>query len=177
VTRLIRDEWDKMRQLVARQDEEYRRVLREKEKALVDANAAVTSLQEDFERHRNRSRNEQEGMTVRANEELLRRVVPISDNFARALAASETATNVEAVLSGVKKIYRLFDDVLSQEGLVPIKAEKGDAFNPKVHEALMEIETIEVADDAIYEVVQRGYMLGGKVFRPALVKVAREPRA
>ncbi len=71
-------------------------------------------------------------------------------------------------------IHRQFEDVLAKEGLVPIKA-AGLPFDPRVHEALMEVETTDVADDMVYEEVQRGYYLAGKVFRPALVKVARRP--
>lgn len=176
VARLLKEELDKTRQFFSRQEHDMALELRDKDKALLEANATVTGLQEDFERYRNRAKVEQEGMSLRANEDLLRRIVPIADNFARALSASANVTNVEAVLSGVQMIYRMFDDILSQEGLVPIKATRGTPFDPKVHEALMEVETDEFPEDSIYDEVQRGYYLAGKVFRPGLVKVTRPSR-
>lgn len=144
----------------------------ERQKALDDANARITTLKEDFDRHRTRVKNEQEAFATRANEELLRRIVPAVDNFERALTAAAGAANVEAILSGVKMIQRQFEDILSQEGLVPVKA-IGLPFDPRVHEALMEVAAVDVADETVVEEIQRGYHLGGKLFRPALVKVAR----
>ena len=144
----------------------------ERQKALDDAKERLTTLKEDFDRHRNRVKNEQETFSTRANEELLRRIVPAVDNFERALAATAGATNVEAILSGVKMIQRQFEDILSQEGLVPVKS-VGLPFDPRVHEALMEVAAIDVPDETVVEELQRGYHLGGKLFRPSLVKVAR----
>lgn len=154
--------------------EKLQATLEERQKALDDANGLIASLKEDFARYRNRTKTEQETFVARANEELLRKIVPVADNFDRALSAAAGASNVDAVLSGVKLIQRQFEDFLAQEGLVPIKA-TGLPFDPRVHEALMEVETAEVPDDTVYEEIQRGYYLGGKVFRPALVKVARTP--
>lgn len=175
VSRLMKDELDKGKLLIQRYETDFQNDLRDKDKALIDAKAAVTSLQEDFDRYRNRAKAEQEGMTGRASEELLRRVVPIFDNFERALAASAGSSNMEAVVNGVQMIYRQFEDVLRQEGLVAIRVHRGEEFNPKIHEALMEVETTEVPEDVIYDEIQRGYMLAGRLFRPALVKVARKP--
>ncbi|MBM3463202.1 MAG: nucleotide exchange factor GrpE [Armatimonadetes bacterium] len=168
VARLIKEELDKMRRVLVHAEHEAV----ESAKAVSVEKAAIISLQEDFDRYRKRTKSEQEGMTVRANEELLRRVIPVADDFKRALKASSGATNVESVLSGVQMISRQFDDILSREGLVPIPASMGTPFDPKVHEALKLVETDEVPEDTICEEMQRGYYLGGKVFRPAMVYVA-----
>lgn len=154
--------------------EEMEKALQEKDKIITEKNGLITSLKEDFDRYRKRAKTEQEAFVGRANEELLHRLVPVADNFMRCLAAAENATNVSAILDGVRMIHRQFEDVLSREGLVPIRA-KGEPFDPKLHEALDRIITTEVPDDTIYEEIQRGYTLGGKVFRPAMVKVAKAP--
>jgi molecular chaperone GrpE len=167
--RLLREEYDKIIALGRRLEEAYR----DKDKALTDAQAALDSLRDDFERFRARLKNEQEGMSARANESLLHKIVPVVDNFDRALRASAQASSVESVLAGVQMIYRMFDDVLIQGGLVPIRADLGTPFEPKTQEASVVVETDEYPEDSICEVVQRGYLLGGKVFRPAMVKVAR----
>lgn len=147
----------------------------EKQKALDDATGMISTLKEDFARYRNRQKTEQESFVARSNEELLRRVIQVADNFDRAVVAATGATNVAAVISGIEMIQRLFEEFLANEGLVPIKA-VGTKFDPRVHEALMDMETSTMPEDTVCEEIQRGYSLGGKVLRPALVKVARAPR-
>lgn len=149
--------------------------LLDKQRGLEDANVQLSSLKEDFDRYRTRQKAEQETFTVRANEQLLQHIVPVSDNFNRALAAAEGASNVDAVLNGVRMIQRMFEDVLQKGGLVPIEA-TGRPFDPTIHEALMDVQMTDVPEGTVVEEVQRGYYLAGKVFRPALVKVARGGR-
>lgn len=147
-------------------------IIAEKQGELDQSSVLLSSIKQDFDRYRTRHETEQEALTVRASEQLLHNVLPVADNLERAIAAAEGATNVDAVLNGVKMIQRIFEDVLAKEGLVPIAA-LGLPFDPRVHEALMDVQTTEVPEDTVFEEVQRGYYLGSKVFRPAMVKVAR----
>lgn len=139
---------------------------------VADAEARNEIMKEDFNRYRNRVKTEQDAFSARATEELLRKLVPVADNFTRALAVA--SVNTDAFREGVRMIHRQLGDVLTDAGLVPIKCE-GDRFDPQVHEALMRVETDEFPEDTVCEEVQRGYHLAGKLFRPALVKVARAP--
>lgn len=146
--------------------------IHERQKALEDALERYVTLKEDFDRYRTRVKNEQDSLTTRAGEDVLRQIVPVLDNFERATAAASGSSNLEAILSGVKMIQRQFEDVLTSSGMVPVKA-VGLPFDPKVHEALLEVAVDGVADETVVEEIQRGYTLGGKLFRPALVKIAR----
>ena len=167
--RLLREEYDKTLTASRRFEDAFK----ESEQEHTTLKEGYDQLRDDFERFRNRIKNDQEGMSARASENLLHMIVPVVDNFQRALKASEGAATVAAVLSGVQMISRMFDDVLKQGGLVLVQAEPGLPFEPKTQEAVGVVETDEYPEDHICEVVQRGYTLAGKLFRAAMVKVAR----
>jgi molecular chaperone GrpE len=150
----------------------------ELEKALVEAEAARDELlgdlkrvAADFDNYRKRAAREQEALVARAHAGLVEAILPVLDDLGRALEAA--AVHEEAKLEdGVRLVHRQLSDVLAKEGLKEIPTDI--PFDPHVHEALAAIPS-EAEEGTILEVIQRGYMLGDRVLRPARVIVAAAP--
>jgi molecular chaperone GrpE len=133
---------------------------------LVDA---LQRLQAEFANYKKRTAREQEAFASRANEQLLRELLPVLDDLGRALDAAEA--HEEAKLEeGVRLVHRQLAETLAKQGLAEI--ETNGTFDPHVHEALLS-QPSEAAEGSILEVVQKGYRLGDRVLRPARVVVSR----
>jgi molecular chaperone GrpE len=104
----------------------------------------------------------------RANARLVERLLPVLDNFERALAHADDDP-------GVELLYKDFRKTLEVEGLEEIEAE-GVPFDPQVHEAVQTIEDEEAEGDVVSSVFRRGYRFKGQVLRPAMVVVAHPSR-
>ncbi len=132
----------------------------------------LVRLQADFENYRRRTRKEMQENIIRANEELIGELLPVLDNFDRALVARDEAS-AESIRNGVELVYRQFLDILGKEGLTPIDT-LGEAFDPHVHEAaLVEATDDPDLDNQIVQELQKGYCFGDRVIRAAVVKVAK----
>lgn len=129
----------------------------------------------DFNNYRRRVREELEQARQFAIEDIVIRLLPILDNFERAIKAAEEIRDFDALHGGVILILRQLRDVLEKEGVKPIEAEEGQQFDPTRHEAAMRVDTEDYPDNAVIEELQKGYTLGEKVIRPSMVKVARHP--
>jgi len=128
-------------------------------------------LAAEFDNFRKRNARENAALTARANERLVKELIPILDDLGRALEAA--AEHEEAKLEeGVRLVHRALSDLLMKEGLAEIKTD--GKFDPHVHEALLS-QPSEEDEGAVIEVVQKGYKLGDKVLRPARVVVAAPP--
>jgi len=127
-------------------------------------------LAAEFDNFRKRNAREQASFAERANERLVKELIPILDDLGRALeAASE---HEEAKLEeGVRLVHRSLSDLLTKEGLAEIETE--GKFDPHVHEALLS-QPSDKDEGSVIEVVQKGYKLGDKVLRPARVVVAAQ---
>ncbi|HUV05863.1 MAG TPA: nucleotide exchange factor GrpE [Armatimonadota bacterium] len=128
----------------------------------------------DFDNYRRRVRAELEQARQFGIEDFIIRLLPVLDNFERAIKTAEEMNDFDALHGGVVLILRQLRDVLEKEGVRPIETE-GQQFDPTKHEAVMRVETDEYPDNAIIEEFQKGYMLGDKVIKPSMVKVARHP--
>ena len=125
-------------------------------------------LAAEFDNFRKRSAREQAALSERANERLVKELLPVLDDLGRALEAA--ADHEEAKLEdGVRLVHRALSDVLTKEGLAEIETE--GKFDPHVHEALLSQPSDE-EEGTVIEVVQKGYKLGDRVLRPARVVVA-----
>jgi molecular chaperone GrpE len=125
-------------------------------------------LAAEFDNFRKRNAREQAAFAERANERLVKELIPILDDLGRALEAA--ADHEEAKLEeGVRLVHRALDELLAKEGLAEIETE--GRFDPHVHEALLS-QPSEQEEGSVIEVVQKGYKLGDKVLRPARVVVA-----
>jgi molecular chaperone GrpE len=134
--------------------------------ALIDR---LARLQAEFDNARKRAVREQQDFREYAAADVIRNFLPILDSFERALKAGGDAGDFR---SGVELIYRQFQDALQKSGVQPIAA-AGEAFDPRVHEAIEMVDTTEVPDHQVLEELQRGYKYKDRLLRPAMVRVAR----
>jgi molecular chaperone GrpE len=127
--------------------------------------------QADFDNFRRRARQEKEDFAKYASLKLIEQLLPVVDNFERALSSSKETKDFDALIKGLDMTYRQLDQLLVQEGLQPIEA-IGQPFNPEFHQAIMQVESEEHGEGIILEELQKGYILKDKVVRPAMVKVS-----
>jgi molecular chaperone GrpE len=131
--------------------------------------ADLQRLAADFDNYRKRALRDQEAFASRAAERLVAKLLPVLDDLERALDAAELHEEAK-VIAGVAMTKSALAAALASEGLVEIVAE--GAFDPHVHEALLAQPADGVEPGSIVQVVQRGYLLGDAVLRPARVIVA-----
>ncbi|MFZ0861639.1 MAG: nucleotide exchange factor GrpE [Candidatus Sulfotelmatobacter sp.] len=139
-------------------------------KALQDR---LARLQAEFENSRKRAAREQLEFKEFAVAEALKSLLPILDSLDRALQAP--AQTLEEFRSGIQLIRKQFEDALAKLGLDQVPT-KGETFDPRVHEAVEVVETASAADNQVLEELQRGYKLRDRLLRPAMVRVARNPK-
>ncbi len=126
----------------------------------------------DFDNYRKRQREETLRQMNIVREDLVGKLLPVVDNFQRAIESAEAGHSYDALVEGVTLTLRQLMELLEKEGLAPIEA-VGRQFDPELHEAVMSVETDEYPENTIVEEFERGYTLNGKVLRPSRVKVAR----
>lgn len=146
---------DELAQQKALADDYYNRLLR---------------MQADFENFKRRVRQEKEEFYKYASESLMLQLLPVVDNFERALAAG--GDDGKNLLTGIQMIERQLKEVLQKEGLQAIET-VGQEFDPNLHDAVMQVESDEYSANTCVEELQKGYRLKDKVIRPAMVKVAQ----
>jgi molecular chaperone GrpE len=148
---------------------EAEQLLAEKEQQLAELNNRLLRLQADFDNFRRRSRQEKEEYFKYANQDLIAALLPVLDNFQRAIAANTNQD--DSFAAGVNMIYKQVVEVLTRAGLEQIEA-AGALFDPNLHEAVMSVESEEYGANTIIEEHQKGYRLKERVIRPSMVKVA-----
>ena len=137
-----------------------------------ELNQKLLRLQADFDNYRRRTRKEMQENIIRANEELIGELLPVIDNFERALVPRDDAS-AESIRSGVELVYKQFLDILNKEGLIPIDT-VGETFDPHVHDAALVETTCDPGlDNQVVQELQKGYCFGDRVLRAAVVKVAK----
>jgi molecular chaperone GrpE len=135
--------------------------------------ARYQRLAADFENYKRRTRQEMAERTQYANEELLRKLLPVLDSFKRLLEHAPEGID-PAWFEGAKLVARQFEATLEAQGLSPIQA-LGQKFDPAQHEAIAREETNDHEEGTVIEEMQPGYRLHDRVLRPTLVKVAQPP--
>src|SRR5262245_47858256 len=127
----------------------------------------------DFDNYRKRTEREREDYRQYAMESLLLQMLPVLDNFERALG-SLPPDLPRGFVEGVSLIYKQLQDVLSKQGLTPLRTEN-EMFDPHLHEAVETESRTDLPHHQIVGEVQKGYRLGKRILRPALVKVSLNP--
>jgi len=128
----------------------------------------VLRLQADFENFRRRTSKEKEELSAVVTQGMLKDMLPLLDNFERAMAAE--AKDGEAFQKGVEMIFTQFTEILKKNGLEHIEVE-GQKFDPNFHQAVMRVQNADMEDDDIAQELQKGYMVKGRVIRPSMVQV------
>jgi molecular chaperone GrpE len=130
---------------------------------------ALQRLKAEFDNYRKRTENERAAQAARAGEAIVKELLPVLDDLERALVSAEH--HEEAQLEdGVRLVHRALAEVLTRAGLAEI--DTVGAFDPHVHEALLAQPADAAEPGTVVQVVQKGYLLGDRVLRPARVVVA-----
>lgn len=143
------------------------------EEELVEAKNRLLRTQAELENFRKRSRREYEDAQRYREIDLLRDMLPVLDNVMRAIEASEKTSDVEALRSGFKMTAQQLEKLLDAHGCRVIETD-GSAFDPTVHDAILQQPAAAVAPGTIIGTAVRGYKLHDRVVRPAQVIVAKE---
>ena len=128
-------------------------------------------LQAEWDNFRKRTATEREQERLRANERLVSNLLQVVDDMERAIAGFAGKED-DPMLAGIKAVYSKFVDVLTREGLQAIDPQRGDAFDIHNHQAVSKVEDASMPNDSIVEVYQKGYIMGEKNLRPAMVVVS-----
>lgn len=153
------------------QDEvgQLRTELADKQRLIEEHSDRYKRLQADFENLRRRTRQEKEDLSIVVAQNFLFDLLPVVDNFERALGSAATEDAAKMLL-GVEMIHRQLIQILEKCGLTKVEA-VGQIFDPQKHEAVMRVEDETQADGMVIEELQKGYAVKGKVIRPSMVKV------
>jgi len=136
--------------------------------AVQEKDERVKRLQADFENFRRRTRQEKEELSAVVTQTLLTDMLPLLDNFERAMAVE--AKDMESFQTGVEMIYKQLKAALEKNGLETIDT-TDTKFDPNFHQAVMRVQNPEKEDDSIAAELQKGYMVKGRVIRPSMVQV------
>lgn len=135
-------------------------------------NEQLMRVAADFENYKRRQERERSEMTKFAGQKVIAEMLPVIDNFERALQTEPKPEEFENFIDGVKMIQKQFMDVLSKAGVEAIEA-MGQPFNPEFHEAIMQEENSDVPDETVVGEFQTGYTMHGRLLRPSVVKVSK----
>ncbi len=123
----------------------------------------------EYDNYRKRTERERTMVYTDATADAIEKFLPICDNLERALA--QQGGTVEDLHKGVEMVYGQMNDVLTKMG-VAIIGQEGEAFNPELHNAVSHIENEKLGENVVAEVLQKGYRIGDRIVRYAIVQVA-----
>ncbi|HEY0705334.1 MAG TPA: nucleotide exchange factor GrpE [Polyangia bacterium] len=129
----------------------------------------------EFENYKKRTRREQSEGEAKVKEGVLRDLIEVADNLERALAFDEKA-DFKSLQKGLELVLRLFQGKLERYDIKAIEA-KGQPFDPRIHDAVSQLPTADVPAGSVVSEIQKGYRMGDRLLRPALVVVAAPPPA
>lgn len=141
-------------------------------KELQDANEKCLRMAAELQNYKRRKEEETSNLMKYANEDLVKSLLPILDNFERAIKLDDNdlSDEVSKFLSGFKMIYTSFVNILNDIDVKEIEAD-GLEFDPNFHQAVLTEKDENKPSNVILEVLQKGYTYKDKVIRPAMVKV------
>jgi len=143
-----------------------------KDELLLEAQERYEKLVRDVQNIRSRQEKDLELQLQRSRESLFRKFLPVLDSFDGALEAEGRFSDVQGVIQGLQGIHRQLLTACESEGLQSIEA-VGEPFDPNFHEAMGHVETGDVPDDCVFDQIRRGYLLGEKLLRASMVRLAR----
>jgi molecular chaperone GrpE len=128
----------------------------------------------EFDNYKKRVRREQTDNETKARESVLKDMLEVADNLERAAAAVEAAPDMKALQQGVALVLRLFQSKLERYDVKPLEA-KGQPFDPRLHDAISQVPSADAPPGSVLSEVQKGYRIGERLLRPAMVVVAVAP--
>lgn len=151
-------------------EEQYEAKLAELQAKLDDEENRHLRLRADFDNMRRRSQLDREAAEKYRAQKLLSDLLPVLDNFERALQVEATSEEAASIVKGIEMVYRSLVEATEKEGLQVIKAE-GEAFDPNFHQAVMQEQDSEKETGVVVRELQKGYILKDRVLRPSMVSV------
>lgn len=142
-----------------------------KDEQIADLTDRVQRQMAEFDNFRKRTEKEKSQMFDMGAKSIIEKVLPVIDNFERALAGVAEDAAEDAFVDGMNKIYKQMFQMLEQAGVTPIEA-VGKEFDPNFHNAVMHVEDDSFGENEIVEEFQKGYMYHESVIRHSMVKVA-----
>jgi molecular chaperone GrpE len=133
--------------------------------------AAAQHWQAEFENFRKRQTAQAADQATRAGQRIVEELLPVLDNLDRAIDHTVRGGDLEHLVKGVESVHTQIMAVFKKEGVEEIDP-FGSAFDPTVHQAVNQVEDPEVPEHTVVEVFQKGYLMGGRVVRPAMVVVS-----
>ncbi|MFD2926020.1 nucleotide exchange factor GrpE [Halobacillus naozhouensis] len=127
-------------------------------------------LQADYDNFRRRTSKEREADRKYRSQSIVEELIPVLDNFERALQVEVDGDTAQNFANGMKMVYDQFLEALVKEGVEEIPAQ-GEEFDPNLHQAVMQVEDDNFESNVVVEQLQKGYRLNDRVIRPAMVKV------
>ena len=150
-------------------DKGLRKELEQKTREAAEAQDKYLRTYADFENYRKRMQRDLADFRKYANEQLAQDLLPVVDHLGLAIKHAEDAgETAQGLMEGVLLVYKHFRDVLEKYGVTPFRAE-GEPFDPKLHDAIMQVETADVPEQTVVQVFQDGYRYHDKVLRHARV--------
>ncbi len=144
----------------------------ELEREVLDIRERYLRALADLDNYRKRAEKERVDLYRNAGERLITGILDVLDGFDQALAVTPDSGEAESILQGIGLLRRQLFEVLEQEGLSEIEA-TNQPFDPNVHEAVLQVESGDFPSGAVVEEFRRGYLLNGRLLRPAQVSVAK----
>lgn len=141
----------------------------ELEKELAAAKEAHIRTLAEYDNYRKRSTREKEAAYGDSKAACISELLPVLDNFERALATTDS--DFESFKKGMEMIQKNFCDIIAKLG-VEAFGEIGEKFDPNIHNGVMHVDDDEFEENVIADVFSKGYKLGDRILRPAMVKVA-----
>ena len=143
----------------------------EKDRKIAELEDKFKRLFAEFDNFRKRTEIEKSGRYAEGEKNILLKVLPLMDNFERALSAVPEEKKEDAFVKGMELVYKSFTDALSAVGVKPIEA-VGQPFNADYHNAVMHVDDENEPENTVVDEFQKVYMFGDKVLRYRMVKVA-----
>lgn len=146
----------KLNALQAEKDELFQQLLR---------------VQAEYDNFKKRTIKEREAARKYQSQDLIQELLPVLDNFERALQVEKTEATA-SIIDGISMVYNQLKDALASQGAEEIPA-VGEEFDPNIHHAVMQVEDNDQPSNTVVEELQKGYKLKDRVIRPAMVKVTK----
>jgi len=138
-------------------------------------NDMMLRIAAELDNYKKRVAKERESLIKYAAQEIIQELLPILDNFERAVESASKSNDFDSFFEGVKLVSKQIYDILEKRGVKQIDA-LGKTFDPNFHEAVMQINSDDYPINVVAQELQRGYILNDRVIRPSMVAVSKGPK-